>query len=108
MKSPSQHGYGRGSRQAKIGCQMLDPSLGFLAVAPVKGPMKGTPCSVVIGCTAFERGSHFADQSKYPVFIEKLICFGNRDFRFVIVIVRDQLELAAMNVASGIHLMERR
>jgi hypothetical protein len=24
--------------------------------APVKGPMKGTPCSVVIGCTAFDVG----------------------------------------------------
>ena len=49
--------------------------------------------------------AHFADQGKYLIFVDEFICLGNRDFRFVIVIVRDQLELAAMNPASGIRLV---
>ena len=77
--------------------QMLDPSLGFLAVRSAdidhvcqrriaqkvsarEGADEGHP---LISCNWLHglcrRRSHFADQGKYPVFVEKLVCFGNRD-----------------------------
>jgi hypothetical protein len=54
------------------------------------------------------RRSHFADQGEYFVLFDQLIGFGDRYFGFVIIIVRDQLKLAAMNSTSSIRLMERR
>src|SRR5262249_33107255 len=42
------------------------------------------------------------------IVVDKALRVGDRHLGFVAIIVRDQIELAAMNTASGIRLMERR
>jgi hypothetical protein len=54
------------------------------------------------------RCPHFADQGEHLVFADQPLRVGNRQLRVVAVIVRNQIELAAMNPAGGVRLIERR